>query len=88
MVQWMKLGSYCEFDMRPIANETMIRKVAMLEGVIDRLMNSDAVANTISKFMNVKEVIEQDADQKKERIFTSKVIDSQMGRKLGVVSSG
>lgn len=40
----MKLGSYKEFDMRPIAIETMIRKVDLLEGVIDRLMNKTAVA--------------------------------------------
>lgn len=62
MVNWMCMGSYSEFDMRPIAIETMIRKVDLLEGVIDRLMNGEAVAKTISKFMNVKEVIEQDAD--------------------------
>ena len=42
MVQWMKLGTYNEFDMNNISNETMIRKVDFLEGVIDRLMNSDA----------------------------------------------
>lgn len=88
MVFWMCLGNYVEFNMRPIAIETMIRKVDLLEGVIDRLMNSDAVAKTISKFMNVKEVVEQDADQNKEKIFTSKIIDSQMSKALGVTDSG
>lgn len=88
MVQWMKLGTYQEFNMRPIAIETMIRKVDMLEGVIDRLMNKTTVAQTISKFMNVKEVVQQKADQKKDKIFTSKIIDSQMGKKLGVKDTG
>lgn len=60
MVEWMKLGTYKEFNMRPIAIETMVRKVDALEGVIDRLMSSDAVARAISKYMNVKEVVEQD----------------------------
>lgn len=84
----MKLGSYCEFNMRPIAIETMVRKVDLLEGLIDRLMNKSTVAKTISKFMNVKEVIEQDSDQKKEKIFTSNIIDSQMGKGLGVTDTG
>lgn len=88
MVQWMKLGSYCEFNMRPIAIETMIKKVESLEGIIDRLMNKTEVAKTIEKFMNVKEVVEQDSDQTKEKIFTSKIIDSQMGKKLGVTDTG
>ena len=88
MVQWMKLGNYKEFNMRDIAIETMMRKVDLLDGVIDRMMNGDSVAETISNFMNVKEVIEQNADQKKEKIFTSKIIDSQMGKKLGVTSGG
>jgi hypothetical protein len=88
MISWMKLGSYKEFDVKPLADETMIRKVDSLEGVIDRLMNSEAVQNTISKFLNVKETIEQEADQNKEKIFTSKVIDSQMGKKLGVTDTG
>ena len=44
MISWMKTGHYCEFNMRPINNETIIRKVDKLEAVIDRLMNSDAVA--------------------------------------------
>ena len=88
MINWMCLGNYCEFNMRPVSNETMVRKVDLLEGLIDRLMNGASVAKTISKFMNVKEVIEQDADQKKERIFTSKIIDSQMGKKLGVSDTG
>ena len=43
MVNWMKLGSYNEFDMNNISNETMARKVDKLEAVIDRLMNSSAV---------------------------------------------
>lgn len=88
MVEMMKLGTYCEFPMQPIAIETMIRKVDLLEGVIDRLMNKDAVSQTISKFLNVKEIIEQDAAQDKEKIFTSKIIDSQMGKKLGVSNTG
>ena len=88
MVKWMKLGTYSEFNMRPIAIETMIKKVDLLEGLIDRMMGADSVANTISKFMNVKEVIEQNADQKKEKIFTSKIIDSQMGKGLGVEDTG
>ena len=88
MVQWMKLGSYCEFNMRPVANETMIRKVDMLEGLIDRLMNKDAVKKTIQKFLNVKEQIEKEADQTKEKIFTSNIIDSQMGKGLGVTDTG
>lgn len=88
MVEWMKLGSYCEFNMRPIANETTIRLVDKLEAVIDRLMNKEAVQQTISKYLNVKEQIESTADQKKEKIFTSKIIDSQMGKKLGVTDTG
>ena len=32
--------------------------------------------------------MEQQADQKKERAFTSKVIDSQMGKRLGVSDTG
>lgn len=55
MVEWMKLGTYNEFDMRPISNETMIRKVDKLEAVIDRLMSAAAVEETISKYINVKE---------------------------------
>ena len=88
MVQWMKLGSYCEFDMRPIANETMIRLVDKLEAVIDRLMNKASVEETISKYINVKEQIAATAKQKEEKIFTSRIIDSQMGKKLGVTDTG
>ena len=88
MMEWMCLGVYCEFPMQPIANETMIRLVDKLEGVIDRLMNKEAVSQTISKYLNVKEQIESTADQKKEKIFTSKIIDSQMGKKLGVTDTG
>lgn len=88
MVKWMKTGSYCEFNVRPISIETMTRKVDLLEGLIDRLMNKTEVSNTISKFMNVKENIEQDSDQNKQKIFTSKIIDSQMGEKLGVTNTG
>ena len=88
MVQWMKLGTYNEFNMRPIANETMIRKVDRLEAVIDRLMNASAVSETISKYINLKEQIESTAKQKEEKIFTSRVIDSQMGKKLGVTDTG
>lgn len=58
MCQWMKLGSYNEFNMRPIGIETMIRKVDALEGVIDRMMNSEAVAEVIEKFLNLKEKLE------------------------------
>ena len=88
MIQWMKLGTYNEFDMNSISNETMIRKVDFLEGVIDRLMNKAAVADTISNYVNLKEAIESTADQNKEKIFTSRVIDSQMGKKLGVTDTG
>ena len=88
MVSWMKIGNYVEYNMRPIAIETMIRKVDMLEGLIDRLMNKSEVSNTISKFMNVKEVIESQSDKDKQKIFTSKIIDSQMGEKLGVTNTG
>ena len=84
----MKTGTYVDPIMQPTAIETMIAKVDMLEGVIDRMIDSSTVADTISKHVNLKEVIEQDSDQKKERIFTSKVIDSQMGEKLGVVNTG
>lgn len=84
----MKLGSYIEFNMNPIANETLIRKVDKLEGVIDRLMNQDAVQQTISQYINVKEQIEATANQKGEKIFTSRIIDSQMGQKLGVTNTG
>ena len=66
----------------------MIRKVDFLEGVIDRLMNGDAVKETISNYVNLKEAIESTADQNKEKIFTSRVIDSQMGKKLGVTDTG
>lgn len=88
MVQWMKLGSYSEFDMRPVAIETMMRKVDMLEGVIDRMMSPDTISDTISNYVNLKEIIEQDSDQSKQRIFTSGVIDSQMAQSLGVVDTG
>lgn len=84
----MKLGTYVEFNMNPIANETLIRKVDKLEGVIDRLMNQDAVQQTISQYINVKEQIEATANQKEEKIFTSRIIDSQMGKKLGVTDTG
>lgn len=84
----MKLGTYVEFNMNPIANESLIRKVDKLEGVIDRLMNQDAVQQTISQYINVKEQIEATANQKEEKIFTSRIIDSQMGKKLGVTNTG
>ena len=84
----MKLGTYVEFNMNPIANETLIRKVDKLEGVIDRLMNQDAVQQTISQYINVKEQIEATANQKEEKIFTSRIIDAQMGKKLGVTDTG
>lgn len=84
----MKLGTYVEFNMNPIANESLIRKVDKLEGVIDRLMNQDAVQQTISQYINVKEQIEATANQKEEKIFTSRIIDSQMGKKLGVTDTG
>ena len=76
MVQWMKTGTYVDPIMQPTAIETMIAKVDRLEHVIYRMIDSSTVADTISKHVNLKEVIEQDSDQKKERIFTSKVIDS------------
>lgn len=84
----MKLGNYCEFPMHNISNETMIKQVDKLEGLIDRLMNSQAVDQTISKFLNLKETLEQNADQKKDKVFTSSVIDSQMGKKLGITTTG
>ena len=84
----MKLGTYVEFNMNPIANETLIRKVDKLEGVIDRLMNQDAGQQTIAQYINVKEKIESTANQKEEKIFTSRIIDSQMGKKLGVTNTG
>ena len=84
----MKLGTYVEFNMNPIATESLIRKVDKLEGVIDRLMNQDAVQQTISQYINVKEQIEATANQKEEKIFTSRIIDSQMGKKLGVTNTG
>ena len=84
----MKLGTYVEFNMNPIANETLIRKVDKLEGVIDRLRNQDAVQQTISQYINVKEQIEATANQQEERIFTARIIDSQMGKKLGGTNTG
>ena len=36
----------------------------------------------------MKEQIEATANQKEEKIFTSKIIDSQMGKKLGVTDTG
>ena len=89
MVSWMKLGHYCEaVQVHPISNETMIKQVDKLEGLIDRLMNSTAIDQTISKFLNVKETLEQKANQKEDKVFTSKIIDSQMGKKLGVTDAG
>lgn len=77
MVEWMKLGSYVEFcGVREISNEASIKLVDKLEAVIDRMMSKEAVQETISKYLNVKEQIEASADQKKEKIFTSKIIDS------------
>ena len=89
MVQWMKLGIYVEYcGVKSIANEASIRLVDKLEGVIDRLMNKVAVEETISKYINLKEQIEATAKQKEEKIFTSRIIDSQMGKKLGVTDTG
>ena len=88
MVKWMKVGEYEEFNVKPIAIETMIRKVDMLEAVIDRLMSPETVSQTISKFVNLKETLEQNADQTKDKVFTSKIIDSTMGKKLGVTDTG
>ena len=36
----------------------------------------------------MKEQIESTANQKEEKIFTSRIIDSQMGKKLGVTDTG
>lgn len=36
----------------------------------------------------MKEQIEATANQKEEKIFTSRIIDSQMGKKLGVTDTG
>ena len=88
MIEWMKLGTYNEFCMNNISNETMVRKVDLLEGVIDRLMSKSTVADVISQYVNLKETIESSADQGMDKIFTSKVIDSQMGKKLGVTATG
>ena len=88
MCQWMKLGTYKEFNMRPIGIEQMVKKVDALEGVIDRMVSSETVRNTVSKVMEVKEKLEQKADQKKESLFTSKIIDATMGKKLGVTDTG
>ncbi len=85
----MKLGTYVEYDgVRAISNETSIRLVDRLEAVIDRLMNKAAVEQTISQYVNIKEQIEATAKQKEEKIFTSRIIDSQMGKKLGVTDTG
>ena len=62
MINWMKLGNYNEFPMNNLSNETMIRNVDKLEGVIDRLMSKSTVADTISKYVNLKETIESTAD--------------------------
>ena len=88
MVSWMKLGNYTEFDMRPIANDETIRKIDQLEERIDRLLNSDAVQEAISKYVNLKEELEQKAKQESDRTFTAKVIDSQMGEALGTTNTG
>ena len=88
MVQWMKMGTYQEFDMRPIAIETMIRKIDLLEAVIDRLISKSTVSKVISDFVGLKEKLEKKADQTKDKTFTSKIIDSQMGKKLGVTDTG
>lgn len=66
----------------------MIERVDKLEGLIDRLMNEAAVNTTISKFLNVKEKLEKKANQKEDKVFTAKVIDSTMGKKLGVTDTG
>ena len=36
----------------------------------------------------LKENLEQSTDQTKDRVFTSKIIDSTMGKKLGVSDTG
>lgn len=51
-------------------------------------MNSGAVSSAISKFVGLKEKLEQKADQDKDRVFTAKVIDSQMGKALGTTNTG
>ena len=58
MVRWMCIGEYRKFDMRDIAIETMIKKVDMLEGVVDRLISAESVATAISNYVNLKEVLE------------------------------
>lgn len=89
MIEWMKLGTYSEYcGVRAISNETLVRKVDRLEAVIDRLMNKASVEQTISQYINLKEQIEATAKQKEEKIFTSRIIDSQMGKKLGVTDTG
>lgn len=88
MVSWMKLGKYKEFDMRPIANGVSIRRVDLMEERIDRLVNSGAVQKAISKYISLKEELEKTAKQEKDRAFTAKVIDSQMGTALGTTNTG
>ena len=89
MISWMKTGQYQEWlGLKEVVDETMIRKIDLLEATIDRLMNEDSVGGTISQFVGVKESLQKGADQKKDGTFTSKVIDSQMGKKLGVTDTG
>lgn len=87
MVNWMSLGTYCEaVQVNQVSNETMIERIDKLEGLIDRLMNSSAVDQTISKFLNLKENLDKNTNQKNDSVFTSKTI-SQMGDKLGNVGT-
>lgn len=54
----MKLGTYVQYaGIQDVSNLTTIRKIDRLEGVIDRLISGDAVANTISNFVNLKETL-------------------------------
>lgn len=88
MLNWMKMGTYNEFNMRPIAIETMIAKVDALEGVIDRMVSPEAVQRIISQHVGLKEKLQKKADQSSDSTFTSSVIDATMGKKLGVTNTG
>lgn len=88
MISWMKTGTYEEWAVQDVSTETMIRKADLLEEKIDRLENEGAVSKTVSQYVNLKETLEQSAKQAADGVFTSKVIDSQMGKKLGVVDTG
>ena len=60
MINWMKIGNAMPHTQSDaIGIETMIEKVDKLEGIIDRMMNKEAVNQTISKFIGVKETLQK-----------------------------